>query len=81
VDTLGMRRKRSRTLHLQNSTNFWWQFGESFLDNFGTRFVKGHAKHQWDSLLGNCQAALAGHGVPFCRGDVLLGEREYPVLL
>ena len=34
VDALGMRRKRSRTLLLQNSTNFWWQFGESFLDKF-----------------------------------------------
>jgi hypothetical protein len=34
VDALGMRRKRSRTLLLQNSTDFWWQFGESFLDKF-----------------------------------------------
>jgi hypothetical protein len=76
-----MRRKRLRTLLLQNSANFWWQFGESFLDNFGTRFVKDHAKHQWDYLQGDCPAALVGHGVPFCRGDALLREREYPLLL
>jgi hypothetical protein len=72
VDALGMRRKRPRTLLPPNSANFWWQFGEIYLDNFGTRFVKDHAKHQWDYLLGNYPAALAGHDVPFCRGDVLL---------
>src|SRR5258707_14697347 len=81
VDALGMRRERARTLLLQNSANFWWQFTESLLDYFGTRFVKGHAKHQWDFLWGDRPAALAGHGVPFCCGDVLLCEREYPLLL
>jgi hypothetical protein len=62
-----MRSKRPRALLLQNSTNFWRQFGESFLDNFGICLVQGHAKHQWDSIPGDCPAAFVGHGVPFCR--------------